>query len=60
MNLKDTVKSTVIRSNHVIKLIASKQNILNVKQNELSSDVKNKLAEHITQDISGCLSHTNC
>lgn len=41
MNLKDTVKSTVIRSNHVIKLIASKQNVLNVKQNELSSDVKN-------------------
>lgn len=38
MNLKDTV----IRSNHVIKLIASKQNILNVKQNELSSDVKKK------------------
>lgn len=36
MNLKDTV----IRSNHVIKLLASKQNILNVKQNELSSDVK--------------------
>lgn len=56
MNLKDTV----IRSNHVIKLLASKQNILNVKQNELSSDVKKKkLAEHITQDISGYLSHTN-